>query len=198
MNYLKHYNLLVERGKTRILAGYCETHHILPECMGGDNSPENLVQLTPEEHFLAHLLLVKIHPDNRKLLFAARCMTAGQHRKSNKLYGWLKRRISESGHSEETKLKMSVASKGKKKSKEHAENIKRNHVGSVGMKHSIEAKAKIAAAQRKPKSPETIARMKAAQQKRNKSTTGMAGKKHSPETLERMKLAWVRRRKTAL
>lgn len=32
-------------------------HHIIPKHMGGDDSKENLVYLTPEEHALAHLEL---------------------------------------------------------------------------------------------------------------------------------------------
>ena len=33
------------------------THHILPKHMGGDDSPENLISLTVEEHAYAHLNL---------------------------------------------------------------------------------------------------------------------------------------------
>ncbi len=40
--------------------GYSEIHHILPTCLGGTNSPENLVRLTAREHFVCHLLLVKM------------------------------------------------------------------------------------------------------------------------------------------
>lgn len=96
MNYRKIYETLIDRAKHRPdLIGYTETHHITPKCMGGSNDPENLVVLTPEEHYLAHLLLTKIYPGNIKLSFAAVKMTAKtKTRKSsrnNKLYGWLKR-----------------------------------------------------------------------------------------------------------
>ena len=47
--------------------GYVERHHILPKCVGGGDESENLVPLTPEEHYLAHQLLVKMHPDNHRL-----------------------------------------------------------------------------------------------------------------------------------
>jgi hypothetical protein len=36
-----------------------ENHHILPVCEGGNNKDENIVALTPSEHFFAHLLLAK-------------------------------------------------------------------------------------------------------------------------------------------
>lgn len=64
-----------------------------PRCLGGGNEPGNLVRLTPEEHYLAHQLLVKIHPTVPGLVTAAVTMTA--NRPGNKLYGWLRRRVSE-------------------------------------------------------------------------------------------------------
>lgn len=94
MDYRKHYDLLCERAKTRQLDCYTERHHVVPRCMGGDDSPDNLVDLTPEEHYVAHQLLVKMHPDHRGLVWAAHQMTKHQNgnRNGNKLYGWLKRK----------------------------------------------------------------------------------------------------------
>lgn len=93
MNYKKIYANLIEKAKNRSLNGYFETHHIIPKCIGGTNELSNLVNLTPEEHYLAHQLLVKIYPDNYKLVKAAAMMIP--NRPSNKMYGWLKRRFSE-------------------------------------------------------------------------------------------------------
>lgn len=39
---------------------YVEKHHIIPKSIGGSNKKENLVALTPKEHFVCHLLLVKM------------------------------------------------------------------------------------------------------------------------------------------
>ena len=64
MNYKKIYDSLIERGKNRNLNEYGEKHHIVPKCLGGSNKKENLVKLTPEEHYVAHQLLVKIYPNN--------------------------------------------------------------------------------------------------------------------------------------
>jgi hypothetical protein len=93
MDYKKHYDLLIERAKTRQLAGYTEKHHILPKCMGGTNKKSNIVKLTPEEHYLAHQLLVKMHPQNELLIYAAHKMTINSTNtnRTNKEYGWLKR-----------------------------------------------------------------------------------------------------------
>jgi hypothetical protein len=95
MDYFKHYNLLVNRAKNRILESYIETHHVVPVCMGGSNSPNNLVDLTPEEHYVAHQLLVKMYPKNLKLLHAANMMTVSSKKqnRNNKRYGWLKKKI---------------------------------------------------------------------------------------------------------
>lgn len=98
MEYSKHYNLLIERARTRVPPeGYIERHHVIPRCLGGSDDESNLVALTPEEHYLAHLLLVKIHPENRSLVYAANKMTVSSKDvpRNNKRYGWIKRRYSE-------------------------------------------------------------------------------------------------------
>lgn len=91
MNYPAIYQRLIERAKTRPpLEGYQEVHHILPRCMGGSDSPDNLVDLTAEEHYVAHQLLVKIYPGNDKIVYAAHMMCMG--RMTNKLYAWVRQR----------------------------------------------------------------------------------------------------------
>ena len=75
MEYSKVYNKIIARGKERgnnkkILEGYYEVHHILPKCLGGDDSKENLVLLTAKEHFICHLLLEKIYPNEKGLVLA--------------------------------------------------------------------------------------------------------------------------------
>jgi hypothetical protein len=92
MNYQKIYDSLIERARKRTLEGCTEKHHIIPRCMGGNDEKENLVDLTPEEHYLAHQLLVKIYPKNKALVRAASMMIP--NRPSNKMYVWLKRRFS--------------------------------------------------------------------------------------------------------
>jgi hypothetical protein len=102
--------------------------------MGGNDDADNLVDLTAEEHYVAHQLLVKIYPDNSKLVYAAVIMAASSHCnvRNNKVYGWIRRKVSESkkGHipwnknktlpplSDEHKRKLSEANKGKIESDE--------------------------------------------------------------------------------
>ena len=93
MDYKKHYDLLIERAKTRQLLGYTEKHHVVPKCIGGSNKKSNIVKLTPEEHYVAHQLLVKMNPQNELLIYAAHKMTinSSNTNRTNKEYGWLKR-----------------------------------------------------------------------------------------------------------
>ena len=76
MDYQKIYNAMISKALTRPeLVGYYETHHVLPKCMGGTNDLSNLVKLTAREHFIAHWLLVKMHPKVWKLYYAMFQMT---------------------------------------------------------------------------------------------------------------------------
>lgn len=98
MHYKRIYDSIIEKAKTRLTPeGYVEHHHIIPKCMGGSNNKKNIVALTPEEHFLCHVLLVKIYPKQSGLIYAANKMCRGHKgkRKNRKLYGWLKRKYSE-------------------------------------------------------------------------------------------------------
>ena len=93
MDYLKIYDSLINKAKSRSLGEYCEKHHIVPRCLGGSDEEQNLVKLTPEEHYLAHQLLLKIHPHHKGLAKAAHMMCTG--RPTNKYYGWVRRKFAE-------------------------------------------------------------------------------------------------------
>ena len=96
MDYQNHYNRLIERANTRTVEGYTEGHHVIPKCLGGTDDLSNIVQLTPEEHYVAHQLLVKINPDNFGLIKAAHMMSVHNTnvRIGNKKFGWLRRAYS--------------------------------------------------------------------------------------------------------
>jgi hypothetical protein len=135
MNYQHHYNLLIERAKIRKLDSYVEKHHILPKCLGGDNSKENLVELTAAEHFVAHQLLVRIYTGNNKLVYAlhAMCISGKNHIRNNKMYEWIRRennkaRIGQK-RTQETKNKMSKSATGKIRTQEHKDNLSKSHLG---------------------------------------------------------------------
>lgn len=62
MDYQRIYNELIEaRRSTPVPEGYTEQHHIIPRAFQGTNDADNLIALTPEDHFMCHRLLAKIH-----------------------------------------------------------------------------------------------------------------------------------------
>lgn len=80
--YTRWYFSIVESAKNRMTHGYSETHHIIPKCLNGLDTADNLVKLTAREHFICHLLLTKMH-DSAKLKYALICLTLkNQHQRS--------------------------------------------------------------------------------------------------------------------
>lgn len=69
------------RNKTNPNYVYYENHHILPQCLGGTKTKENMVLLTFKEHFIAHLLLTKCYEGEAKdkMGFALHKMCYGSH-----------------------------------------------------------------------------------------------------------------------
>lgn len=99
MDYAKHYELLIEKANKRKLDAntYTEKHHITPKCLGGTNDKSNIVCLLPEEHYIAHQLLCKMHPYHHGLSYALYKMTLStKHTKrTNKCYKWVKSKLQE-------------------------------------------------------------------------------------------------------
>lgn len=147
MNYLRIYNDIIENAKNRNLDGYKERHHILPKCMGGDNSRDNLIDLTAREHYLCHWLLAKAH-NNKKLwaAFAMMCASSDKHGRitNSKIFERARKAMSVAmsgdgnpmygkpsackSHTQETKDKIRNSKLGKKRSpfkrKPHSEETK--------------------------------------------------------------------------
>jgi hypothetical protein len=111
VNYRKHYNELMKRGAARFdgtslikarrsIPFFVERHRILPGCIGGKYVAGNVAWLTPEEHFLAHELLVKLYPTNAKMIHALFSMSNGNGKMTNKQFGWIRSKYIESkiGH----------------------------------------------------------------------------------------------------
>ena len=62
MNYARIYDeFIADRRLKPAPDGYSEVHHVVPRSMGGGNNAINLIRLTPEDHYFAHLLLAKAH-----------------------------------------------------------------------------------------------------------------------------------------
>lgn len=57
--YVDKYLSLIEHYKNQLPGCPIENHHIIPKSFGGDNSKNNMLKLSPRQHYIAHLLLAK-------------------------------------------------------------------------------------------------------------------------------------------
>ena len=105
------YTNLVSKRLHEPPSGYTERHHIVMRSMGGSDDPSNLVVLSGREHWIAHLLLHKIHK-NRKTacachMMAMRCEERGIPQiKSSRMYEHIRK--------EHAKYAAKLASKSQK------------------------------------------------------------------------------------
>lgn len=201
MNYTAHYERLIERARHRVFEGYRERHHVVPVCMGGTNALENIVELTPEEHYVGHQLLVKIFPGNAKLAYAA--MAMAKRAVGHQSYGWLRRSYAAS----------LIGVRRAPFSAEHRANISAAH---LGRQMSAETRKKMSLGKRgntnskgKPRSIAHIAALRAgyeakarypSQEVREKISASKIGRKHSPDAIMKMaavRSAWWQQRRAA-
>lgn len=96
MDYIRNYFFLVNKAKAKNTSGYLELHHIIPRCVFDEdlfdkkgiadvNARENVVLLTAREHFVAHWLLHRAFPPNKKLglaFWAMAGMISPDHQRS--------------------------------------------------------------------------------------------------------------------
>lgn len=169
--YTRWYFSIVNNARTSPREGYVEEHHIIPESMGGPDTPENLVKLTAREHFIVHLLLPKMVIGTKHLMQmrkAIRFMMCVP----KKMQGlrWVptgrtfeiakKEAALANKGNREIAAKISVAMTGKTLSEDHKQKI---GAKLTGKERSPEASVATGAAQRgKPKSPQACLKMKKA------------------------------------
>ena len=118
---------LTTRKQAKEALGYTELHHIIPKCLGGNDTNENTVFLTAREHFVCHMLLVKMLTGDakHKMAFALnRMLTSNiKHNRyipSSKLYEFSRKHRSAAisathkgiPESAESNLKRSITQKG--------------------------------------------------------------------------------------
>jgi hypothetical protein len=82
--YTRMYFSIIEKAKNREIPTTIERHHVLPKSMGGTNAADNLIELTPKEHFICHRLLPKMcveRTDYRKMRQAEYIMSNMQKKR---------------------------------------------------------------------------------------------------------------------
>ena len=136
-----------EKDRRKSKSHYLEEHHIIPRCMGGDDTKENLVLLTFKEHFICHRLLCKMVSDKNhksKMLYALFRMSHVGDKTQRNLTEHQKFRCLESNriasrtrnhkpnlgkkHTEESKQKIREAATGKKHTEETKQKIRENNI----------------------------------------------------------------------
>lgn len=139
MDYLRLYTTLISfRNKNILLSPtYFETHHILPKCLGGDNSSSNLVRLTGREHFIAHVLLNKIFPNNMKLKRAITSFRMKIKERGTKINS-RQYEILKTLHGECASRSMKLLHTDKR----FSENLRSNNYDNIEVKRRISEKAK--------------------------------------------------------
>lgn len=73
MDYQRIYDLIVSQARNRMVVGYTERHHVIPKFLNGSDDEANIVNLTPREHYICHVLLTKIVPENFKYAAVKSC-----------------------------------------------------------------------------------------------------------------------------
>lgn len=204
MNYQLHYDNIIKKLRNRVLPkdAVVEKHHIIPRSMGGNNSKENLIDLTPREHYVAHHLLWKIHR-NQSMACAFWNMSTTRidgvdYRINSSTYEAIRKDISRLAKermadpevrnhlrnlnlnhpvSEETRNKISNALKGKVQPKEYVEKRRQSVIDSPKSK--------------KGKTLEELYGLDRAEEMRKNMSISQTGKVVSPETAEKQRQAML-------
>ncbi len=195
--YINWYTAITDKAKNRQLYGYSESHHIIPRSLGGQDTPDNLVNLTAREHFICHWLLTKIYPTGEeywKMLNALRMMRAenpNQQRYTTKITARVYEKLKEN-YAIEQSARVSGENNPMFGDKFYrSEQGRQSQINAVtgdnnGAK-SIEARQKISESKKGKKreafSEEWKNKLSAAHSAEN---NGMYGKKHSAETRKKM------------
>jgi len=191
--YTKTYYEIITQAQSRVKPDiYTETHHIIPKSLNGTNESENLVVLTPREHFICHWLLTKMVETKKhkwQMMNALGYMmwaindNQERYKVNARLYEQLKTKHSEmkswanSGkrngmygkkHTQEAKDKISKANTGSKLTPEQRAKVSESKLGKKREEFSEEWKAKMSKA-------------------KQGSNNNMYGKRHSKETIEKIR-----------
>ena len=199
-----------DKKSAKALLGYVEKHHIIPESFfinrvrkgpagwldGNPNNLTNLVYLTAREHFVCHNLLLHMCEDRalKIVSYAFRGMckwksnSQDRERRSARWYEKSKKFVNSQPVSEETRIKLSNANKGKITSEETKRKISESK---KGVKRSAEFCAKMSDIQknRPQEITDKITEKARSAERRKRSSEVHKGKIMSAETREKLSIA---------
>lgn len=142
--YSRWYFKIIDNRKSNILIEAYEEHHIIPKSLGGSNDDCNLVRLSLREHYICHLLLIKMTSgmQKSKMAFAFVAMKARTNMNS-KHYALARKSLK---HTDATKKILREKALGRKYSEEAKQNMANSHIGS---KRSLETRQRQSEAAKK-------------------------------------------------
>jgi hypothetical protein len=192
-HHYSRYLRFMDALKGQSVDGYCEVHHIVPRSLGGSNDKDNLISLTPRQHYIAHWMLWKACGGVAGRSFFMMSNLGKYGKVNSTTYAQARENYSEQVKKQmaeqpnrpaftlEHREKLRQAKLGKKQSASHIESVRQFRIG-------------------KPLSEETKSRISEA--KRGITTRGY-GWKHSEETKMKMKqsqayLKWLAEGNTPL
>ena len=151
-HHLVRYNNFISALKGQVVEGYSEKHHIVPRSHGGSNKKDNLIALTPRQHFIAHRMLWKAYGGSMARAYFMMSATGKYGKIGSKTYSMAREEYSKQvviqmaknpnipAFTPEHRAKLSQAKLGKKLSPQHRENVR---LAVIGRKCSENTKMKI-------------------------------------------------------
>jgi hypothetical protein len=128
LHYLNRYNKFINALKNQIIDGCVENHHIVPRSHGGSDDASNIIKLTPRQHYIAHWMLARAYKDKMASAFwfmsniidkknhkSKIKITSRMYNEARELHQYA---VSQRVVSQETRLKISILHKGKKRTDE--------------------------------------------------------------------------------
>ena len=211
-HHLVRYNNFISALQGQAVEGYSEKHHIVPRSHGGSNKKDNLIVLTPRQHFIAHRMLWKAYGGSMARAYFMMSATGKYGKLGSKTYA-----MAREDYSKQVSAQMAIKPNVPAFTLEHRAKLRQ---AKLGTKVSDETKAKISAAQAGRVYDDEFKR-KVSEGLKGKATRGTGwsqseetkrkigeaqvgalnhryGKKHTMETRLKMKLAHQKRKKEIL
>jgi len=138
-HYLVRYNNFISALSGQIVEGYFEKHHIVPRSHGGSNKKDNLIALTPRQHFIAHRMLWKAYGGSMARAYFMMSATGKYGKIGSKTYA-----MAREDYSKQVVIQMANKPNIPEFTPEHREKLRQ---AKLGTKVSDATKAKISAAQ---------------------------------------------------
>lgn len=183
--YTNWYYAIISNAREKNCIGYTEKHHIVPKSLGGSNANDNIAILSAREHFVCHLLLIKMTTGKSKSkMFNALSMMLAKNKNQKRNF------IVTARVFENLKTNLSKIAKDKwtpELRKEKSKEMTGEKNPFFKKNHSLETKLKMS---NKIISSETKNLMSMKQKERFENQKGtFLGKHHSDETKEKIRKA---------